>query len=220
MKNTKELLHACQNIAGLTIEELAKSIGIPLPKSLTSNKGWIGKLLEIYLGANANNLPIPDFPKLGIELKTIPINPKNLTPKESTYICTAQLKPKIQITWEQSVVYKKLSKVLWIPIETKAELNWLNRRIGKAFLWQPNQKQASILKNDWEELTEILQLGKIKLLSAKYGKYLQIRPKAANCKDELIDYLTSDNEMINTVARGFYLRASFTKQILIDQFIK
>lgn len=217
MLNTKELLDLCQKIAGITIYELANMLNISCPASLKSNKGWIGQLLEIYLGVNSNNLPIPDFPHLGIELKTIPVNMKTLNPTESTFVCTARLND-INFVWEKSIVYQKLCKVLWIPIETSPKLSLQNRRIGKSFLWQPTQQQAIILKNDWYELTEIFGLGKLELLSAKYGKYLQVRPKAADCKSKLINYKSINGGFIQTVNRGFYLRASFTKKILADHF--
>ncbi len=217
MQNIKELLDLCQNIAGMTIAELSGSLKMSCPQSLNNNKGWLGQLLEQYLGATSGNLPIADFPNLGIELKTIPINPKTLCPIESTYICMAPLNQP-NISWEQSVVKLKLSKVLWVPIESLPNLNLANRRVGKSFLWQPSQQQAIILQNDWQELTEMLQLGNIQLLSAKYGRYLQIRPKAANCKSNLVEYITREGECIKTVNRGFYLRTSFTKQILTENF--
>ncbi len=217
MQNVKELLAKCQNIAGMTLTEVSRLLNTTCPKSLNHNKGWIGQLLEKYLGATGYNLPIADFPELGIELKTIPINPQTLSPLESTYICTAPLNTP-SISWEQSVVKLKLSKILWVPIEWSANLSLPDRRIGKSFLWQPSQQQAIILENDWQELTEMIQLGNIQLLSARYGRYLQIRPKAATCKNSLVNYLTSCGEIIKTVNRGFYLRASFTKKIFIENF--
>ncbi len=218
MKTTKELLSLCNQIAGITILELANSLKITPPKSLNTNKGWIGQLLEEYLGASGGNLPITDFPDLGIELKTIPINPITKQPLESTFVCTAPFNQPTT-NWEQSIVKLKLSNVLWLPIESLPKIDLINRRIGKAFLWQPNTYQKTILQQDWQELTEMLQTGNVNLLSAKYGRYLQIRPKAANCKDNLANYTTIDLESIKTVTRGFYLRASFTKNILANYFI-
>lgn len=216
MQNVKELLQSCQSISGMTIKELYNLLNFKCANYGT-NKGWVGQLLEAYLGVTSGNLPIADFPHLGIELKTIPINLKNLTPVESTYICTASFN-NTRISWEQSVVKKKLSKVLWFPIESSVNLDIMDRRIGTAFLWEPNKYQEKILTRDWYELTEKIQLGNIELLSAKYGQYLQIRPKAADCKHNLINYLTKEGEIIKTVNRGFYLRASFTKTILQEQF--
>lgn len=214
MEDTKELLHACQNIAGLSIRELAKKLSLPCPNILSKDKGWIGKLLEASLGVKANNLPIPDFPTLGIELKTIPIHYKKLEPIESTYVCSISFN-QLELTWEQSVVNKKLAKVLWIPIAVAPHIDWLDRKIGTGFLWEPTEPQLKILRNDWEELTEMLYLGKIDLLSAHYGQYLQLRPKANNCRSNLIKHTNLEDNDILTVARGFYLRRSFTKEILL-----
>jgi DNA mismatch repair protein MutH len=214
----KELLYLCKHIAGMTILELANSLNITPPISLKNNKGWVGQLLEQYLGVSSGNLPIADFPHLGLELKTIPINSKTKQPLESTFVCTATFNQAV-VSWEQSIVKLKLSKVLWIPIEVTPEKKLTSRRIGAAFLWQPTIDQLKILQQDWQELTEMLQLGNIQSLSAKYGQYLQIRPKALNCKTNLVKYLNINKETIQTVARGFYLRTSFTKNILANHFV-
>ena len=175
MQSVNKLLKLCDQIAGITILELAHLLQIDVPKSLSNNKGWIGQLLEAYLGAKSGNLPITDFPEIGIELKTIPVNSKTLQPLESTFVCTAPLQQP-HITWETSVVKLKLSNVLWIPIECANNMHFTQRRIGKAFLWRPNQQELNVLQQDWQELTELITLGNIQLLSAKYGKYLQIIP--------------------------------------------
>ena len=88
-KTEKELLERAMAIAGLTLGELAHSLGITPPSNLKKHKGWAGQLLELVLGATAKSLPEPDFCELGIELKTIPINSSG-EPKESTYVCTVQ----------------------------------------------------------------------------------------------------------------------------------
>jgi DNA mismatch repair protein MutH len=217
MKSTAKLLNRCQTMAGLTIQELSSLLNKSCPKNLLTHKGWIGQLLEQYLDATASNQPTPDFPDLGIELKTIPVTPITRQPIESTYICTAPIN-KSYPSWEDSVAKLKLSKILWVPIESNPSLPLPKRRIGRAFLWQPTPQQVNILKNDWQELTEMIQIGDLELLSAKYGRYLQIRPKAANCQKNLVDYITRNGELIKTVNRGFYLRTTFTKQILIDNF--
>jgi DNA mismatch repair protein MutH len=216
MQNVKELLQSCQSISGMTIKELSNALNFK-SSNFFRNKGWVGQLIESYLGVTSGNLPIADFPHLGIELKTIPINLKYLTPVESTYICTAPLN-RVRVCWEESVVKKKLSKILWIPIESSVHLDLIDRRIGDAFLWEPNKQQERILARDWQELTEAIETGHLENLSAKYGQYLQIRPKAADCKHKLIKYVTNESEVIKTVNRGFYLRARFTKIILREAF--
>ena len=210
-----ELTSRFEALAGKKISDLASQHNIEIPKSLHHTKGWIGQLIELALGASAGNKAIPDFPTLGIELKTIPLN-QNLQPCESTYVCTAPLKSTV-INWEASTVYKKLRHVLWVPVEGQTKKPITERRIGTPFLWQPKAKQAAILQQDWEELMELLQLGGIESLSAKHGTYLQMRPKAAN-SSVLLNTFNDAGCMVQTVPKGFYLRAMFTKLILQQQF--
>lgn len=67
------LLERTQALAGYTLAELAVQVNLPLPANLKRDKGWIGVLLERFLGASAGSKPEQDFPKIGVELKTIPI---------------------------------------------------------------------------------------------------------------------------------------------------
>ena len=53
-------------------------------------KGLAGTLIERALGASAGSTAEPDFPALGIELKTIPIDAAGRI-CESTFVCTIAL---------------------------------------------------------------------------------------------------------------------------------
>ncbi len=86
----QELLNRVQRLAGLTLAEVANDANIEIPVDLKRNKGWIGLLLEHVLGASASSRPEPDFPTLGIELKTLPINSQG-KPLETTFVCVAPL---------------------------------------------------------------------------------------------------------------------------------
>lgn len=210
-----ELTSRYNAIAGKKIADLAKQHKIAIPATLNRTKGWMGQLIELTLGAKAGNKAMPDFPNLGIELKTLPLN-RALQPSESTYVCTAPLHTE-NTTWEQSIVYHKLRHVLWVPIEGVSNKPLAERCIGTPFLWQPSKEQLAALRQDWEELMDFLQLGNVATLSAKHGKFLQIRPKAANSR-VLVNTINIDGKMIKTVPKGFYLRTIFTKLILQKQF--
>ncbi len=218
-KDIAELKSRMREIAGKKIGYLADKLKIKIPNSLHYTKGIVGQIFEVYLGANAANKSLPDFIHLGIELKTIPLN-KNNKPAESTFVCTAptSITPSLKIfSWEESKVLQKLSHVLWVPIQSDKEIPIRERLIGTPFLWQPNDDDMKILKQDWEELTHMLHLGDIEKLSGKYGQYLQIRPKAANSK-VLINALDKYGNSIKVVPKGFYLRAKFTNKILTEVF--
>jgi DNA mismatch repair protein MutH len=100
-----------------------------------------------------------------------------------------------------------------IPIEASSDIPLALRRIGSAVLWSPDVNQESQLRADWEELMEIVCLGELERLTSLIGVYLQIRPKAANARS-LSTGLSKSGDIIQTLPRGFYLRSSFTAEIL------
>ncbi|CAM4457135.1 MAG: DNA mismatch repair protein MutH [Legionellaceae bacterium] len=208
----KELLERAKSIAGLTIGELAKKQVKTIPETLHRDKGWIGQLLETILGATAGSRAEPDFQQLGIELKTIPID-KDGKPRESTYVCTVSMMQMYEQSWHTSNVYKKLARVLWIPIESDTSIPIANRIIGNPLLWSPEASIEKILRQDWEEFAEIISLGQITHINARQGIYLQIRPKAAH-SHILCEAIGLNGKKILTLPKGFYLRTLFTQKIL------
>jgi DNA mismatch repair protein MutH len=208
----QELITRAGTLTGRTLRQVAGALGMPVPRRLDYAKGWIGTLMERYLGAGAGALPEPDFAEFGIELKTLPVG-KDGRPKESTYICTVSLLPAAHAGWKNSLVKRKLSRVLWIPVEAEPAIPVAERRIGSPLLWSPDRNQEKILRQDWEELTEKVMLGNLDQLSARLGKYLQIRPKGRDARS-LRTGTDAEGHLIKTLPRGFYLRVSFTQQIL------
>ena len=218
-KTEAELLSRCYLLSGMTFAVLAQRYHQTLPPSLIQAKGLIGQLLEIALGASAGNQPKPDFPNLGIELKTIPIDAHG-HPRETTYVCTAPINLKAEIeSWEHSRVRNKLARVLWVPVEADPAIPLPDRRIGNAQLWSPDLETETTLGQDWLELTHMLHLGQTNNLSAKIGTYLHIRPKAAHSRI-LNPGINEHGEEILINPRGFYLRTSLTQKILAHYYCK
>ena len=203
-------------LAGLTLGQIASQLQLAVPANLQRDKGWVGQLLEQALGATAGSKAEPDFPHLGVELKTLPID-RNGKPLESTYVCVAPLTDVGGLQWQNSWVCRKLQQVLWVPILAEREIPLAERVIGTPFLWQPSLQQQQELQQDWEELMEQITLGGIANIRGAQGKHLQLRPKAANSK-ALTDAIGADGEPIRTLPRGFYLKATFTADILARQF--
>ena len=115
-ENERQLFERAQALAGFSFGELAARAQLPIPKDLKRDKGWVGMLLELYLGAMAGSKPEQDFPELGIELKTIPVDAAG-KPLETTFVCVAPLTGNSGVTWASSHVRHKLARVLWIPVE-------------------------------------------------------------------------------------------------------
>ena len=209
---TEQLLQRCHNIAGMTLGQLAGQLKVKMPADLKRDKGWVGQLLELALGAEAGSKALPDFPALGIELKSLPIDQQG-KPLESTYVCVAPLTGVTSQSWSQSWICQKLQQVLL----AERQIPLAERVIGSAFLWQPSAAEMQILQQDWEELMELITLGGIDQIRGAHGKALQLRPKAADSK-ALTAAIGARGEPIQTLPRGFYLKASFTAAILQRQF--
>ncbi|MBU2917132.1 MAG: DNA mismatch repair protein MutH [Psychrosphaera sp.] len=212
----EELQHRIDLIAGLTLGDLAGELNVVVPENLQVEKGWPGQLLEAYLGASAGNLPEPDFQLLGVELKTLPIN-RDGKPLETTFVSVAPLTQSSPITWRESSIYKKLRHVLWVPIIAERNIPVPLRQIATPFLWQMDAQHESLLKNDWEELMELITFGHHDKISALHGEALQLRPKAADSSVRTQAF-NQQGQPIQAPPKGFYLRTSFTKQILTKQF--
>ncbi|MBU2894506.1 DNA mismatch repair endonuclease MutH [Colwellia sp. D2M02] len=208
----QELLNRAQDIAGLTLGEVALSAGIKIPKDLTKNKGWIGLLLEHVLGASAGSRPEPDFPHLGIELKSLPIN-EQAKPLETTFVSVAPLTGLVGVTWQTCYVKKKLAKVLWVPVITPKEVPISERIVGTPFLWSPSAEEEALLAQDWQELTDMIVLGEVENIHGKHGQVLQLRPKAANSKAKTQGF-DRNGKPFMTLPRGFYLKINFTQALL------
>lgn len=208
----QELIERAWHVAGLTLSELGERVGIDVPDEGVRGKGVAGQILEKALGATAASRAEPDFVNLGIELKTIPLDALG-KPKESTFVASISLSAMADTDWEQSVVLKKLSKVLFVPVEAASQTPLRERRVGRAYLWQPNAHELAVLRTDWERLAEMIGRGDVEQITGHLGEVLQVRPKAASgsarrrAPDE-------EGAVQWTMPRGFYLRPSFTGAVL------
>ena len=211
-QNLEQLLSQAQSIAGLTFGELADELHIPVPLDLKRDKGWVGMLLERALGATAGSKAEQDFSHLGVELKTLPINAEGY-PLETTFVSLAPLVQNSGVKWENSHVRHKLSCVLWMPIEGSRHIPLRERHIGTPILWKPSAEQERQLKQDWEELMDLIVLGKLDQITARIGEVMQLRPKGANSR-AVTKGIGKNGEIIETLPLGFYLRKEFTAQIL------
>ena len=215
-KSEEELLKRARNLAGLTLQQLSSNFNQPLPKDIRHAKGWMGQLLETSLGATASSRAEPDFQLINVELKTLPLTPSG-KPKESTYVCTVPLSKLHEQEWATSWLKRKLQRVLWLPIEADKRIPLAERHIGNAILWSPSEAEATQLQQDWEELMELVCLGRLEEITSHMGRYLQIRPKGANSK-ALTTTLDEEGNTIQTLPRGFYLRPEFTQQIIQNNY--
>ena len=197
-------------LAGGALSELQARSAVRFSASMVRRKGKAGQLVERLLGASAGSLAVPDFPELGVELKTLPIDAQG-RPTESTFVCTLSLADADRMEWSDSPVRAKLAHVLWVPILVGDE-----PRIGTPFFWKPTAEQEDVLKGDFEEIVGMVAIGNVEGLTAHVGRWLQARPKAAHGGVRTRAY-GADDEPLSILPRGFYLRARFTRELLRER---
>lgn len=205
-----ELLERARGLAGRSLADVARAHGASLPRDPTRTKGWVGLLVEHVLGATSGSRAAPDFPHLGVELKTIPVDPSG-RPRESTYVCTAPQGADRDRAWADSWVRHKLERVLWVPVVGAGPV--ATRRVGTAFLWSPSPEEEAVLRADWEAIADLLATGETWHLGGRHGVALQLRPKAASSADRT-RVVDAEGGRDEALPRGWYLRASFTHAVL------
>ncbi len=100
--------------------------------------------------------------------------------------------------WKTSWVRAKLTRVLWVPIHVLGDGS---RRIGEALLWSPTAEQDGVIGDDFDESAGRIGAGHIEGVSARVGRWFQLRPKAAGRVRTFAP--GEDGDVIAAVPRGF-----------------
>ncbi|MDD7022751.1 MAG: DNA mismatch repair protein MutH [Aeromonadales bacterium] len=206
------LTASLESIKGRTIADLAAAAGVPLPLGPLHGKGFQGELIERFLGASAPGLPIPDFPNLGCELKTVPLD-ERFCPLESTFICSAPLDPAAPSRFEDSILFHKISRVLFVFLVAPRNFTYQQRFVAGYRFWRPDGAQMAAIRADYDELMEMAKTGRADEITARDGAVVQMRPKAAD-GTALTRVSGPDGSMVLTRPRGFYMRRSFMESLL------
>lgn len=214
-RSEPELEERLKALAGLPLGAIARRHGIapPLPGGPRHGKGWAGMLLEKALGATAASRAEPDFPELGVELKTVPVDGRG-RPLESCFVASLDLGAAEQ-RWETSAVRKKLARVAWVPVQGSPGIPLEERRCGSALLWSPSPREEEALRGDYQDIVELLQVGA--RVTARTGTWLQLRPKGRD-GSALRWALDEEGALVRTAPRAFYLRRGFTEALLARHF--
>jgi DNA mismatch repair protein MutH len=208
-RDERELVVRARDLEGASLADLAGGLAGGLHQ-----KGKIGEAVERALGATAGSGAVHDFPELGVELKTIPVT-KSGIPHESTFVCAVKVADAEHLDWQTSWARRKLARVLWVPVVGPKRGDPAERRIGAPLLWSPTAGQERVLQADFDDIVGLIGVGRVEDVTAHLGRWLQLRPKAANGRVRTVAF-AMDGDVVETVPRGFYLRPSFTGAILRD----
>ena len=81
------------------------------------------------------------------------------------------------------------------------------------FLWSPNPDEEALIAQDWHDHMELIGQGLSDGISARRGKVLQVRPKAANSRVRR-QAMDAWGDEFQAKPIGFYLRRQFTQALL------
>ncbi len=208
------LLAHARALVGVDLGEIADGLGLPVPAGQVRTKGWSGQILERELGVEAGGVRGPDFAALGIELKTVPVDP-DLTPRESTAVCQIDPIAIAAESWETSYVREKLRRVLFVALEIPPDDESVGaRRVAAVRLWSPDAGEERALRADFELFVRgYFRRGRTSEITGHLGEVMQVRPKGKNARDLRDGYDAAGNP--TRVGKcGFYLRPSFVSAIL------
>ena len=209
--NVEELLLRAQALEGFAVGDLASQLGFLVPSDNVRSKGFVGQLVERALGADPKAGELPDFPNLGVELKTIPLRSDG-KPSESTFICSIHMESADRDEWETSRLHRRLQRVLFLAIDSSKVAPLAQRRFGRAVVWQPSADEWQLLQHDWEDLMGAIGSGRGGNVSAREGQIIQLRPKASDASVRTLVPGAQGVQM--SLPLGFYMRAHITHRIL------
>lgn len=211
-----ELIARARAMAGWSLSSLADRLGHAVPRDATRAKGWVGQLVEDALGAAAGNRAVPDFERLGVELKTVPVDARG-HPRESTYVTTLPLAELDNRPFSQSSLHSKLAAVLFVPVEANPVLPIGVRRVGGPFIWRPKPATWLRIEADWNLFADRIRAGDVDGIGARMGEILQVRPKGADAR-ETTRTIDAEGRERRTMRRGLYLRPSFVLSLFREHF--
>ena len=210
-QSESELLLRARHLVGQRIDALAEAVAAPLPREPKRAKGFVGQLLEAALGSDVDAGERPDFVRLGIELKSVPIGARG-RPTQSPFVCSIRLGDAQNATFEGSRLQRRLGCVLFVLVQAAQTAPLPRRRVVGVHLWRPSAGQWQQLRADWEDLMGAIGAGRGHSLGAQEGVALQVRPKAANRRARAVG--PTPEGVGEMMPLGFYLRAGFLAEVL------
>ena len=206
-----------QSIVKYAKKLIGKSLQEILDLSLTTrkinlkNKGLAGLIIEReWFGIEQNSSQLPDFDKVGIELKIIPLKrTKNgIVVKERTKICSMNYMTLPDEIWEKSHAKEKLNKILFVYYFPDSS-DILKSKILKIDLWKLSEESGELfLKDDWHYIQNKVIAGFAHKLSGSDTDSLEASPAGTKKQVPQFNTIYADTAQ----KRAFSLKPPFTNQ--------
>ncbi len=166
-------------LVGKTLSQVEDSIRQLDDASRVKTKAGAAYVTEHYFGIPANSGDEPDFPKLGIELKSVPLKEKNglLTVKEPLSLNMLNYMKE----WKcddinESSFYRKNKRILFVCYVHKGEKR-SDYVIRYVFIWNMDGTVLDELRPDFDRIITKIRAGNATDLHQRYDRYLTTCPK-------------------------------------------
>ena len=168
-RDEHELRLRALGLVGWTLAEVAAALGEAPLGGGAHTKGKAGELLERALGASGAPGAVHDFPALGIELKTIPVDAAG-KPYESTFVCAVRVEDADRASWATSWARAKLAHVLFVPVVGSPRAPWAERTVAAPVFFRPTPAEDALLGADFDEILGTIGAGGIERVDARLGR--------------------------------------------------
>lgn len=185
-------------------------------------KGGLGILLEeLYFGYKANSNQMPDFSKVGIELKSSPYEFRtdgSLRAGERLSVTMVPHDRPIESVFYNSDVWHKIEKLLLIYyLRDRTLESRLNCHIDYSYLFTPPVEDLKIIIDDFNKIVGKVISGKAHEISESDTLYLGACTKGATANKSTQPQFYGDH--IPARARNFCLKQSYMTYVLNNYIV-
>lgn len=211
----KALLEFARGLSGKT---LAEAVDMSQVTENRRNKGDLGRMVEKYYYQITpdNTTHLPDFPEAGVELKTTGVLKRrddSYKAKERLVLTMINYVSMVNEEWETSSLMEKCRLILLLFYLYEKDLSIFDRRfVLHPVLFEFSEKDAKIIKRDWEIIRKKIQDGKAHELSEGDTYYLGACRKGSGGEKEKLK--SQPNSSILAKSRAFSLKPSYVNQII------
>lgn len=181
--NRESIVEYAQKLVGHTLRD---SCDVESFSSKKGNKGKLGQAIEYcYFEYEPNSAQEPDFPEVGLELKTNPVKRKRdrtLSAKERLVLTMIDYCALVHETWESSTVLSKMGDMLLITFlhePEKDEFDYEFEFVGTPLI--PPEDMV-VIRDDWETIVAKVKAGLAHEISGGDTNYLEACTKGASSK--------------------------------------
>jgi DNA mismatch repair endonuclease MutH len=209
-----EIQVRAREMVGKTLGEIAARPAIRIV-SAAETKGFVGAAVERFFGIAPNPISDADFPSAHIELKIVPLRrrgPGDYVVKERTYISMIDYHRLAEEAWESASIRKKLSAILFVFYEWRAEVDMHEFPVLGIALWSPTQEVWQFLAADWDTVRDKVLGGVAHLISESDGRILGAATKGATGAVRRTQPFSKELAR----QRGWALKPPFTRSVYLE----